>query len=66
LVIIFLAILNENDYHLDMEIHKKPQYFKKIWAYLFIGGMLPSLSMADTSSKDHLYHKRIELHEIEV
>ena len=49
-----------------MEIHKKPQYFKKIWAYLFIGGMLPSLSMADTSSKDHLYHKRIELHEIEV
>jgi catecholate siderophore receptor len=64
--IIFLAILNENDYHLDMEIHKKPQYFKKIWAYLFIGGMLPSLSMADTSSKDHLYHKRIELHEIEV
>jgi catecholate siderophore receptor len=64
--IIFLAILNENDYHLDMEIHKKHQYFKKIWAYLFIGGMLPSLSMADTSSKDHLYHKRIELHEIEV
>ena len=49
-----------------MEIHKKHQYFKKIWAYLFIGGMLPSLSMADTSSKDHLYHKRIELHEIEV
>ena len=49
-----------------MEIHKKPQYFKKIWAYLFIGGMLPGLSMADTSSKDHLYHKRIELHEIEV
>ena len=64
--IVFLAILNENDYHLDMEIHKKPQYFKKIWAYLFIGGMLPGLSMADTSSKDHLYHKRIELHEIEV
>ena len=64
--IIFLAILNENDYHLDMEIHKKHQYFKKIWAYLFIGGMLPSLSIADTSSKDHLYHKRIELHEIEV
>jgi catecholate siderophore receptor len=64
--IIFLAILNENDYHLDMEIHKKPQYFKKICAYLFIGGMLPGLSMADTSSKDHLYHKRIELHEIEV
>jgi catecholate siderophore receptor len=64
--IIFLAILNENDYHLGMEIHKKPQYFKKIWAYLFIGGMLPGLSMADTSSKDHLYHKRIELHEIEV
>ncbi|MCF8183126.1 MAG: TonB-dependent siderophore receptor [Limnohabitans sp.] len=28
--------------------------------------MLPGLSMADTSSKDHLYHKRIELHEIEV
>ena len=49
-----------------MEIHKKHQYFKKIWAYLFIGGMLPSLSIADTSSKDHLYHKRIELHEIEV
>ena len=49
-----------------MEIHKKPQYFKKIWAYLFIGGMLPGLSMADTSSKDHLYHKKIELHEIEV
>ena len=49
-----------------MEIHKKPQYFKKIWAYLFIGGMFPGLSMADTSSKDHLYHKRIELHEIEV
>ncbi|QDC90411.1 TonB-dependent siderophore receptor [Candidatus Methylopumilus universalis] len=49
-----------------MEIHKKPQYFKKICAYLFIGGMLPGLSMADTSSKDHLYHKRIELHEIEV
>jgi catecholate siderophore receptor len=64
--IIFLAILNENDYHLGMEIHKKPQYFKKICAYLFIGGMLPGLSMADTSSKDHLYHKRIELHEIEV
>jgi catecholate siderophore receptor len=64
--IIFLAILNENDYHLGMEIHKKPQYFKKIWAYLFIGGMFPGLSMADTSSKDHLYHKRIELHEIEV
>ena len=49
-----------------MEILKKPQYFKKICAYLFIGGMLPGLSMADTSSKDHLYHKRIELHEIEV
>ena len=49
-----------------MEIHKKPQYFKKICAYLFIGGMLPGLSMADTSSKDHLYHKKIELHEIEV
>lgn len=49
-----------------MEIHKKPQNFKKICAYLFIGGMLPGLSMADTSSKDHLYHKRIELHEIEV
>ncbi|QDC97524.1 TonB-dependent siderophore receptor [Candidatus Methylopumilus universalis] len=49
-----------------MEILKKPQYFKKIWAYLFIGVMLPGLSMADTSSKDHLYHKRIELHEIEV
>ncbi len=49
-----------------MEIHKNPQYFKKIWAYLFIGGMFPGLSMADTSSKDHLYHKRIELHEIEV
>jgi catecholate siderophore receptor len=64
--IIFLAFLNENDYHLGMEIHKKPQYFKKIWAYLFIGGMFPGLSMADTSSKDHLYHKRIELHEIEV
>ena len=64
--IIFLAILNENDYHLGMEIHKNPQYFKKIWAYLFIGGMFPGLSMADTSSKDHLYHKRIELHEIEV
>jgi catecholate siderophore receptor len=64
--IIFLAILNENDYHLGMEIHKKPQSFKKICAYLFIGGMLPGLSMADTSSKDHLYHKRIELHEIEV
>jgi catecholate siderophore receptor len=64
--IIFLAILNENDYHLGMEILKKPQYFKKIWAYLFIGGMFPGLSMADTSSKDHLYHKRIELHEIEV
>mgnify|MGYP003893560961 CR=1 FL=1 len=64
--IIFLAILNENDYHLGMEILKKPQYFKKICAYLFIGGMLPGLSMADTSSKDHLYHKRIELHEIEV
>jgi catecholate siderophore receptor len=64
--IIFLAILNENDYHLGMEIHKKPQYFKKICAYLFIGGMLPGLSIADTSSKDHLYHKRIELHEIEV
>jgi catecholate siderophore receptor len=64
--IIFLAILNENDYHLGMEILKKPQYFKKIWAYLFIGVMLPGLSMADTSSKDHLYHKRIELHEIEV
>jgi catecholate siderophore receptor len=64
--IIFLAILNENDYHLGMEIQKNPQYFKKIWAYLFIGGMFPGLSMADTSSKDHLYHKRIELHEIEV
>ena len=64
--IVFLAILNENDYHLGMEIHKKPQNFKKICAYLFIGGMLPGLSMADTSSKDHLYHKRIELHEIEV
>jgi catecholate siderophore receptor len=64
--IIFLAILNENDYHLGMEIHKKPQYFKKICACLFIGGMFPGLSMADTSSKDHLYHKRIELHEIEV
>jgi catecholate siderophore receptor len=64
--IIFLAILNENDYHLGMEIRKNPQYFKKIWAYLFIGGMFPGLSMADTSSKDHLYHKRIELHEIEV
>jgi catecholate siderophore receptor len=64
--IIFLAILNENDYHLGMEIHKKPQYFKKICTYLFIGVMLPGLSMADTSSKDHLYHKRIELHEIEV
>jgi catecholate siderophore receptor len=64
--IIFLAILNENDYHLGMEIHKKPQSFKKICAYLFIGGMLPGLSTADTSSKDHLYHKRIELHEIEV
>jgi catecholate siderophore receptor len=64
--IIFLAFLNENDYHLGMEIHKKPQYFKKIWAYLFIGGMFPGLSMADTSSKDHIYHKRIELHEIEV
>ena len=49
-----------------MEIHKKPQNFKKICAYLFIGGMLPGLSIADTSSKDHLYHKRIELHEIEV
>jgi catecholate siderophore receptor len=63
---IIIAFLNENDYHLGMEIHKKPQYFTKIWAYLFIGGMLPGLSMADTSSKDHLYHKRIELHEIEV
>jgi catecholate siderophore receptor len=49
-----------------MEIHKKIQYFNKICAYLFIGVMLPGLSIADTSKKDDLYHKKIELHEIEV
>jgi len=49
-----------------MEIHKKTQYFNKICAYLFIGVMLPGLSIADTSKKDDLYHKKIELHEIEV
>jgi catecholate siderophore receptor len=64
--IIFLAILNENDYHLGMEIHKKPQYFNKMCAYVLIGGMLPGLSMADTSSKDYPYHTKIQLHEIEV
>jgi catecholate siderophore receptor len=66
LSIIFLAILNENDYHLGMEIHKKPQYFNKMCAYVLIGGMLPGLSMADTSSKDYPYHTKIQLHEIEV
>ena len=49
-----------------MEIHKKPQYFNKMCAYVLIGGMLPGLSMADTSSKDYPYHTKIQLHEIEV
>ena len=66
MVIIFLAILNENDYHLGMEICIKSKYLIKTITYILLGSLLPSISIANTSEKNSPDEKKIELIEIEV
>ena len=64
--IVYLAILNENDYHLGMEICIKSKYLIKTITYILIGSLLPSISIANTSEKNSSDDKKIELVEIEV
>ncbi len=49
-----------------MEIHNKLKYINKTVTYLFLGSLLPGISIANSTEKENLYYKKIELHEIEV
>ncbi|CAM8330382.1 Fiu Outer membrane receptor for monomeric catechols [Candidatus Methylopumilus universalis] len=64
--IVYLAILNENDYHLGMEICNKSKYIIKTVTYILLGSLLPNISIANTFEKNSLDDKKIELIEIEV
>jgi len=49
-----------------MEIDNKSKYLIKTISYLFIGSLLPGISIANPAEKENFYHKKIELVEIEV
>lgn len=49
-----------------MGIHNKLKYINKTVTYLFLGSLLPGISIANSTEKENLYYKKIELHEIEV
>ena len=49
-----------------MEIHNKLKYINKTVTYLFLGSLLAGISIANSTEKENLYYKKIELHEIEV
>jgi hypothetical protein len=48
---VFLDVLNENDYHLGMQLNYKLKYHIKTLTYIFLGGLLPGISIANTSEK---------------
>jgi len=49
-----------------MEINNKSKYIYKTITYIFIGSLLPGISIANPAEKENLYYKKIELVEIEV
>ncbi len=49
-----------------MEINNKLKYPNKTITYIFIGSLLPGISIANPAEKENFYHKKIELVEIEV
>jgi catecholate siderophore receptor len=49
-----------------MEIYNKSKYLSKTITYIFIGSLLPGISIANPAEKENFYHKKIELVEIEV
>lgn len=49
-----------------MEIYNKLKYLNKTITYIFIGSLLPGISIANPAEKENFYHKKIELVEIEV
>jgi catecholate siderophore receptor len=49
-----------------VEIHNKLKYINKTVTYLFLGSLLAGISIANSTEKENLYYKKIELHEIEV
>jgi outer membrane receptor for ferric coprogen and ferric-rhodotorulic acid len=49
-----------------MEICNKSKYIIKTITYILLGSLLPSISTANTSEKNSLDEKKIELVEIEV
>ena len=49
-----------------MGIYNKSKNLYKTLTYLFLGGLLPGISFANTTEKENFYYKKIELSEIEV
>jgi len=47
-------------------IYNKSKNLYKTLTYLFLGGLLPGISFANTTEKENFYYKKIELSEIEV
>ena len=44
-----------------MEINNKSKYIYKTITYIFIGSLLPGISIANPAEKENLYYKKIEL-----